>query len=232
MSVYYHKFNSNDVFYNQLKTHPQNEFFIWDSRVFYNNKSEITGAFTTNAGGVATGYLSLYEMNVDRNSSETGFIYPYVVKVANGVKFNTMTNADWYHNYSYGSNITSSYRMSASIEREYFSSGLYTATAFPGDGNYTGSALRNSFDYYQSLSPLYAYSSSAHALNKAIEPSCLITIPSIFYGSSIKKGTVDLKFYITGTLMGRLQDTRHNGELIQTEPVGSTGSGSIAGMAL
>ena len=60
-------------------------------------------------------------------------------------------------------------------------------------------------------------------------------IPSIFYGSSIEKGTVDLKFNISGTLVGRLQDVNYNGELIQTS--GTTyaqenGSGSVAGVVL
>jgi len=60
----------------------------------------------------------------------------------------------------------------------------------------------------------------------------LISIPSIFYGSSIKKKTVDLKFYVTGNLVGRLQDIYGNGELIQVSPTGSTGSGSVAGVVL
>jgi len=226
VSGYHHKFGINDVFHNQLKTHPQSEFFIWDSRVFYNNKSEITGAFTTNAGGVATGYLSLYEMNVDRNSTDTGLISPFIYKnAATRIKFSTMTDVE-YNGVPVSGTLTSSYNMSASIGRQYFVSGL------SGSSNYTGSALRNTFDYYQVLSPRYAYSSSALAINKASDASCLMTIPSIFYGSSIKKGSVDLRFYITGTLIGRLQDINHNGELIQTAPAGSTGSGSCAGMTL
>ena len=225
MSGYHHKFGINDVFHNQLKTHPQNEFFIWDSRVFYNNKSEITGAFTTNAGGVATGYLSLYEVNVDRNSTDTGIISPFMYKTANH-KFSTMTDVD-YNAVPASGTLTSTYNMSASIGRQYFVSGLAGGTS-----NYTGSALRNTFDHYQVLSPRYAYSSSAQSINKASDASCLMTVPSIFYGSSIKKGSVDLRFYITGTLIGRLQDINHNGELIQTAPAGSTGSGSCAGMTL
>jgi hypothetical protein len=43
----------------------------------------------------------------------------------------------------------------------------------------------------------------------------LISIPSIFYGSKIKPGTVSLKWYLTGTLIGELRDTKQNGELIQ-----------------
>jgi hypothetical protein len=57
-------------------------------------------------------------------------------------------------------------------------------------------------------------------------------VPSILYGSSIKKGSVKLKYYFTGSLLGELQDINENGELIQVGPVGSTGSGSVAGVVL
>ena len=60
----------------------------------------------------------------------------------------------------------------------------------------------------------------------------LVSIPSIFYGSTIKKGTVVLKTYISGTLIAQLEDINRNGELIQTLPVGSTRSGSVAGVVL
>jgi hypothetical protein len=55
-----------------------------------------------------------------------------------------------------------------------------------------------------------------------------IDISSIFYGSKIKKGSVDLKFYVTGTLTARLQDDKFNGELIQT--YGNANLGSVAGL--
>jgi len=43
----------------------------------------------------------------------------------------------------------------------------------------------------------------------------MISIPSIFYGSKIKPGSVSLRWYLTGTLIGELQDTKQNGELIE-----------------
>jgi len=43
----------------------------------------------------------------------------------------------------------------------------------------------------------------------------LISIPSIFYGTKIKPGSVSLKTYYTGTLIGELRDSKRNGELIQ-----------------
>ena len=60
----------------------------------------------------------------------------------------------------------------------------------------------------------------------------LISIPSIIFGSKIDKGTVDLKFFVSGNLIGQLQDERRNGELVQIGPEGSTGSGSVAGVVL
>jgi hypothetical protein len=50
--------------------------------------------------------------------------------------------------------------------------------------------------------------------------------------SKIERGTINLKYYITGTLVGELRDENHNGELIHVGPAGSVGSGSVAGIAL
>ena len=91
-------------------------------------------------------------------------------------------------------------------------------------------ALKNTLDYYIYLTPHYAYSSSLG--NKETQELSLITIPSIFYGSSIRKGSVTCKWYVTGTVVAELQDIRQNGELIQVGPSGSVGSGSIAGTIL
>ncbi len=59
----------------------------------------------------------------------------------------------------------------------------------------------------------------------------IIDIPTIFYESSIKKGSVNLKFYLTGSLIGECADTKRNGELIQTGPGGSN-VGSVVGIGI
>ena len=62
--------------------------------------------------------------------------------------------------------------------------------------------------------------------DKGQQELSLIEIPSIFYGSSIKKGSVSLKYYITGALAGELRDTKKNGELIQVSGSGLGGGGA------
>ena len=96
-------------------------------------------------------------------------------------------------------------------------------------------ALKNTLNYYSYLSPHYKYVSNIRKdgeRNFGKVRLNMINIPSIFYGSSIKKGTVFLKFYVTGTLIGELGDIKRNGELVQVGPTGSNGSGSVAGVVL
>lgn len=91
-------------------------------------------------------------------------------------------------------------------------------------------ALKNTLNYNIKLSKHYSFESEYG--NKSIQELKLISIPSLYYGSSIKKGSISCKWYLTGTLIAELQDIKQNGELIQVGPSGSNGSGSVAGVVL
>ena len=129
---------------------------------------------------------------------------------------------------------------SASISREY----ITTPFASTSDYNAHYVALKNRLNFYGARSVHYNVSggmplidpTDLHAAyqhwNKDDQILNLIHVPSIFYGKTIHPGTLSLKWYYTGTLIGELQDLKRNGELIQVGPVGSPGSGSVAGVAL
>ena len=57
----------------------------------------------------------------------------------------------------------------------------------------------------------------------------LIDIPSIFYGNSIKKGSVNLKYYISGSLEAQASDIAYDGALVQ---VSGTTTGQVVGTVL
>jgi hypothetical protein len=131
----------------------------------------------------------------------------------------------------------SSYPMSASITRELMETAGATASIDnvkrPDYRHFYG--LRNSLNFYGTRSPHYLIEFSASNVgnwNKDKQDINLISVPKIFYGTRIKPGSLSLKMYITGTLVGELQDTKYNGELIQVGPEGSEGSGSVAGVAM
>jgi len=223
----YYKFKENDIFHNTIQAHPKVKFNVNDHKVYYNNLNIQSGAFVNNVTHTPIGHLSLYEMNIDRPSDS--LIYPFVTKEGNIEAMQGVSKLDYNTAYQFGDVISGSYPLSASLTRERF-------VMNHGNLTPTGShvlALKSTLNYYSYLSAHYVFSSSLG--NKKTQEMSLLYVPSIFYGSEIKKGTVDLKFYISGTLVGRLQDTKYNGELIQTD--GTTyaqtnGNGSVAGVVL
>lgn len=219
----YYKFGPDDLIYNTVKVYPRENFFVYQDAIYYNNNPEQTAARgATTVTNVPVGYTSLYEINIDRPESE--LVYPFVTKDGSLTSFKTVSKTEFNSDFNYGDTLTGSYPLSSSISRNYYSQGQ--------DRNRIES-LRTSFDHYKRLSRHYAYTSSLG--DKSDQAINLISIPSIFYGDSIKKRTVELNFYVTGTLTARLRDIYGNGELIQVtgsaNALGSNyGSGSVAGV--
>ena len=200
----FYKFGPNDIFHNVIKTYPRTSFFFYSGSVYHNNKPVVSGAFTSTTTHVPAGNINLYELNVDRPSGE--LIYPFVTKNGTLTSFKTITTGDFDNSakFGYGDSMTGSYPLSASVTKEY-----YVADS----DRVRITALKNTLNYYTPSSRHYNYTSSFG--DKSTQALGLISIPSIFYGSSVKKGSVNLKYYVTGTLAGELKD-----------------SGSIAGVVL
>lgn len=214
-----YRFKSNDIFYNRVKVNPKQSFLIYNQNIVLNNDYPESGSYADPIKNVPTGYVNLYELNVDRPSDQ--LIHPFIYKTSDRVGFKTISIDNFNEDFQFGDIISSSYPLSASISKLFYDTGQTRLRV---------TALKNTLNFYTNLSPAYEFNSSLG--NKAEQALGLLSIPSILYGSSIKKGTVDLKFYISGTLVGQLQDERQNGELIQVGPTDSNESGSVAGVVL
>jgi hypothetical protein len=249
MSLY--KFNSNDVYVNTVKTYPSIKFVIYSGSSFYNNTPNISGSFTDPIRLTDSGHVSLYELNIDRVSSSTGrtigsgstiidngLIYPWVVKNGSRVAFRTTTTASFNAD-NYGDVIVSSYPLTSSIAKEYYSTTTARYTTPVGDSSGvlldSGSvshlrALKNTIDSYRYINPNFTYLPTGSVTRNldSVEVG-LVSIPTIFYGSQIKKGTVDLKFYYTGTLIAQAKDTYKDGMLYETY---GDNTGSLIGFTL
>jgi hypothetical protein len=185
-------------------------------------------------------------------------IQPFTVKDGTNISFKTVSTKSFNTDSNLGDVMTHAYPLTASISRDFwaYNASRLGAPAITGPSpgapveiTDSGSvshlyALRNTLNYYKKLSPHYAVSSSnvgggrdllaSSSANGGIDTT-LVSIPSIFYGSSIKKGSVSLKTYITGTLVAELQDKYRNGDLVQvsgTAYAQDQGSGSVAGVIL
>lgn len=231
----FYKFGRNDVFYNQLKAHPQVDLFIYTGSIYINNQVGQSGTYSDSGSGVPVGYVNLYEYNVNRSGSF--LIYPFLSKAGNQSTFKSMTTAS-FNEASYGEVFSSSYPMSSSVSSFYYpaftGSGIDrnspTKTANRRSGSYFG-ALENILFNYNIHSPYYALSSTlGQGWDKGRQQMRLIDVPSIFYGSSIQKGTVSLKFLLSGTVQEEVTDRYKDGVLRVTGS--GTNADKIAGVVL
>ena len=152
--------------------------------------------------------------------------FPFITKEGSLGSFKTISTSQFNSDFSYGDVITGSYPMNARISSDFFDSGILVGP----NRKYRILSLKNTLNSYTYLSPHYAFSSSLG--DKESQELRLVSIPSIFYGKSIRKGSISCKWYHTGSLIAELQDINKDGELIQVGPSGSLGSGSVAGVAL
>ena len=234
----FRKFGETDLIQNTLVTYPKIKFFIYDGKVYYNNRPDQDGSFSK-VYSSEVGSINLYEYNIDKLSGSNNFIYPYVTKQSAGASFKTVGKVSYSNEFVYGDRITGSYPMTASISREFMTNPGARNTGVNKETGETFKtspvnrhfyALKNRLNFLGQRSEHYLVSSS-HG-DKNTQALNLISIPSIAYGSRINPGSMSLKWFLTGSLIGELKDTKENGELIQVGPVGSVGSGSVAGVVM
>jgi len=247
----FRKFGKYDLIYNQVKTFPESDFVIYGSRVYYNSfKNEgARGGQFGNLLAVQQGFVSLFELNVDRAINTGGTdappagtsIYPFITKDGARISFKTVSTSDFDSaaQFAYGDVVKSQYPLSSSIKRTRIAGGVSAIQESSTDERFHGTynrmvrnkkfvvALKNSFNEYVKHSHHYSFddttnprSSMSHDMgnngwNKANQEMSLVEIPSIFYGSSIKKGSVILQIFMTGALAAEARDINKNGELIQ-----------------
>ena len=238
-------FKANDVYINTLKTYPEIKLFVYNHTSSLNNTPNISGSFTGSIRMTTPGHISLYELNVDRSLTKTGLITPFIIKDGSNIGWRTTSNLDWTDNYDYGAVIEGSYPMVSAISKEYYTSTTprtvapsltASAGAYPDGIVSNGSvshlhALKSTINHYSYVSPHFNYSSSILGRNFADIPLGLMNIPTIFYGSKIKPGSVNLKYYYTGSQIAQAEDKNRDGVLYDTY-ASSPSSGSAIGLAL
>ncbi|HHZ96777.1 MAG TPA: hypothetical protein EYN67_14790 [Flavobacteriales bacterium] len=216
----------------------------------------VASQVTTLRGGTGsvTGFISLYEYNIARtsgsfdgeyivNDGTVPMIYPYLSKDSARASFKTavggntiqgMTPTFYNNEFAFGDILTAAYPQVCTITRELItlpsSSGDPDADP-PTNGTYNRhyTSLKNLFNIYSVKSRHFAVTSSF--ANKNTQTGSLIHIPSLFYGTKIRPGTLSLKWYFTGSLIGELRDTKRNGELIQVSG-NADNNGKVGGVAM
>jgi len=225
-----YKFTENDIFFNTVKTYPKYSFMMYNDGLYINNQIKEGNNKTSSS-------INVFETNNTVSADGNWIIYDKTYSNGN-VSLTPIT-------FSQG-------QATSSISRSFIrkSGDGYNTQYTTAKAPFKLLAASNAINYYRPLSPYYntsyflntftqafnkpvpnylpSGSTSSDLLNPASDVN-IIEIPSIFYKEAINPGSVDLQFYFTGSLIGRAQDIKLNGELIQT--TGST-TGSVVGIVL
>ena len=183
----------------------------------------------------------VYQPLLKNFSSDYAFIGEYWSRISGSNKVSSygdgLVNGNYTSSYGYESPIKRSLsgRITQyssnyfNLETGQLSTGFFTS---PIQYNKTSSALQNVARKYTTLSDHFIFTSSSIRSRDLVYDDNdinFIFIPNMHYGSTIKKGSVELNYYITGSKIASCADINHNGTLIGT--TGST-SGSVVGLVM
>ena len=199
------KLYKDDIIFNTIEANPQVTFTFAGGNTYFNNIS-------SSNSNVPNGCISAFDLSVDRTGDER--IYQFITKDNDRVAFKTISTSD-YASALPGNEFKTYLALTSSVHVELGTDLSHTK------------ALKNVINYYRRLSKYFDY--DEYFDDKQIK---LISIPSVFYGSSIKKGSVELDFYFTGSLLAKAVDKNNDGELIQVSGTNSATNGAVVGIAL
>ncbi len=218
------KFNDDDIFINTVEGYPEYRVIIHSGSVIIDDVPDQSGSNLSNILDIADGHVSLFERNIDKPSGQKQYAYLANAGFRDSFKIHTDPQHSVWFNYDETGNyntMTSSYRHSASVSRYHYAA---------NSSRQRVRSIRNSLENNKFFSPHYAW--DGRFGDKEIQEVNLISIPSILYGQSVKKGTVRLKFYVGGQLLGELSDTTRKGELVQRSGSITANDGKVAGVIL
>lgn len=211
------RFSPSDLVYNTIIANPESEFLIHSGNVYHQRERSQAGDFLNKVKHTPSGYVSLHELNVNRPTGS--MIYPFIEKSSTREAFKSVSVNEFDDSslFLYGDSITGSYPDKASISRIFIEPSVEIAS--PGNTPHANRkyirSLRNVINTQNELAGTAKYGNlGTSAVN-------MLCVPGIFYGSGIKKGTVELNCYITGTLAATAKDLYSDGRIFQTYNSGS-----------
>tara|TARA_Y100000310_G_scaffold340174_1_gene435051 strand:+ start:2362 stop:3561 length:1200 start_codon:yes stop_codon:yes gene_type:complete len=225
------RFKAEDIVHSTLVAKPEYNFIVHNGKTYINYNFEETGDFSNKINHVDQGEISLYEMNVNRPADS--LVYQFISKDTTRYAYRTVSTSkfDDASQFQFGDTITQPYPLSASINRIFIEAGqLFDVNQWGADA----SVASDNKKYIRSLAAAMGHQNTVTTLAPSFDDLGtkklnMICIPGIFYGSGVDKKSVELNFYVTGTLVAQAKDSQGDGRMLETY---GTNTGSVAGYVL
>jgi len=206
------RFEQKDIVNSTIVAKPEFNFIVHSGSTFLHRERPVDGDFSNTIKHIESGHVSLHELNINRPSDS--LIYVFIEKSSTRYSFKTITTTEFdsEDTFGLGDQMVLAYPLSASVSRIYIPAGIESS-------NSTQSAHPNK-KYIRSLKNPISSMNTLGAANKysslGTSEVNMICVPGIFAGSGIDKGTIELNYYITGTLVATAKDLYSDGRIIQT----------------
>lgn len=215
----YKRFGPQDLIYSTLVAKPAYKFTVHSGSVYKNLEVLQDGDFSNKEKHISNGEISLHEININRPSDS--LVYSFVEKDTTRYANRSISTRafDDQSQFALGAQVTQSYPMKAGLSRIFVDAGNEFSSVGLGDVDAISVAAANK-KYIRSLKNVI---NSRDRFLQAFDYGDLgtkkvniVCVPGIFYGSKIDPGSIELNYYVTGTLVSQAKDTNKDGLLVET----------------
>lgn len=221
----YKRFKHKDIVNSTIVAKPEFNFVVHSGSTYLQRERPVDGDFSNTIKHIESGHVSLHELNINRPSGS--LIHAFIEKSSTRYSFDTITTSDFdaSSTFAFGAQMNLEYPLSASVSRIYIPAGSEVSSS-SGNAHANKKYIRSLKNPISSANVLGTSNKYGNLGTKAVNMLC---IPGIFAGSGIDKGTIELNYYVTGTLVATAKDSYSDGRIIQTH--GST-TGNEVGVVL
>ena len=219
------RFRHKDIVNNTIVAKPEFDFVVHSGSTYLNRERSVDGDYSNKIKHIPSGHISLHELNINRPSGS--LITAFVEKNSSRYSLKAVSTREFddAEIYAFGDTVTQTYPLSASLSRIYVPAGQEFSSSV-SDAHTNKKYIRALKNVVESSNKVGRRINYGNLGTSAVNMVC---IPGIFYGSEVEKKTLELNYYITGTLVATAKDLNGDGRLVETY---GPSSGQEVGLAL
>jgi hypothetical protein len=211
------KFEKNDLFYNTIVGNPSYKVVFYNGNVTINDQINEGNRITSSLTFLEKNFV--YTASMDEGFTKNNYIYKDF-DISGTLSYNPQIKRNFVYKKTYGA-FEEKYTLYSTVKKISALKNIFSKYSLDNSSLKISEYLENDGIptnlTYKGFNPgSYPPSSNNLSYIVAKKNINLIEIPQAFYGIKVQPGTLNLKIYITGTLIAEASDIYKNSKIIQT----------------
>lgn len=206
------KFGKNDVFYNTLSANPSYKVVFYNGNVTVND--QLSEGNKVSSSITMLERNTIYTASLSENFTKNNFFYSASFSISGTFSYTPQVQRNFIA-YKSGGAFYEHYTLYNTVKKLYALNNVFTKYSLDNNNANTAKYLNTSLVQAGSLKNIYPSGYPDYFLKPLMDIN-FIEIPSAYYGIKLQPGMVNLKIYVTGTLVAEASDTQKNTKIYQT----------------